>query len=230
MMDRVTSLIKALDLLTLLAGEVGGYTIQELADGMNQPRSTVVRVLNTLVDYGLVVRRGHRYLASEAFNAWSRCNRHQFLRLRYRKILEAVAAKVSELVLLGVQEGAGIVHIDFIESDQAVRVAPAPDTRHNIRHNAIGKLCIAQRSDLEGFWTQADPEFKYELEEIRKTGIAWNREESVPGMIALACYGLGRSPTEPKLAVAWPIHRFTETKAAKAAEAINRALEDSAGN
>mgnify|MGYP000473874940 CR=1 FL=1 len=50
--------------------------------------------------------------------------------------------QTGELVLLGLHEGNGIVHIDYIESDHMVRVAPAPGTRHNFKVNALGKLAL----------------------------------------------------------------------------------------
>jgi len=223
-MDRATSLVKALDLLSILGGSERGHTVQDLALAMDKPRSTVIRILNTLVEYGLVERRGRLYAPGSAFAQWARPDRYQAFRQRYRKVLEHVAGQTGELVLLGLQEGAGIVHIDYIESDQAVRVAPAPATRHNIRHNAIGKLCIAARGDLAEYWTRGKPAFARELVQVRRAGFAWNRGESIPGMVALAGYGFSRAPTEPKLAVAWPAHRFTEQKGREAMRALNEAL------
>jgi len=223
-MDRVTSLVKALDLLTLLGGSPQSLTVQEIAAAMNLPRSTVVRVLNTLIEYGLVEKQGRKLRCSDNFENWCNRDRHQRDRIRYRRILESVAAVTGELVLLGVQDGAGIVHIDYIECDQAIRVAPAPATRHNIRSNAIGKLCLAMRPDLAEPWCRDDPAFSEELQLIRETGVAWNREESVAGMIALAMFGLTRSAAEPKVAVAWPLHRFNEAAGQRAEEAIRMAL------
>lgn len=223
-MDRATSLVKALDLLSLLGGSGSGFRIQELAEAMNLPRSTVVRILNTLVEYGFVEKSGHNYRCSGHFGLWARNDRLGLLRARYRAALESVARDTGELVVLGVQEGAGIIHIDMVEADRAVRVAPAPATHHTPRHNAIGKLCIAQRPDLEARWTRHDPAFARELREIRERGVAWNREETVPGMIALACYGFTRAVTEPKVAVAWPLRRFRPEKGEAAIAAIRRAL------
>lgn len=223
-MDRATSLVKALDLLTLLGGSTGGMAAQQLADAMNLPRSTVMRIINTLVEYGLVARRGRLYGATEAFGLWATQDRHAAFRHRYRRVLEEVAAAVGELVLLGVQDGAGVVHIDYIESDQAVRVAPAPATRHGLRRTAAGKLCLAMRPDLAERWIREDPAFAAELEEIRASGIAWNREESVPGMVALAGYGFSRAPTEPKIVVAWPVHRFSKSAGDQARQALRDAL------
>ena len=219
--DRATSLVKALDLLTILGAHREGRTVQELATTMNLARTTVIRILNTVVEYGLIEREGRQYRVSSGFRDWARPQRHDRMRRRYRKLLEAIAAASGELVLLGMLEGAGVVHIDFIACDDAVRVAPAPLTHHNIRHNAIGKLVLSQRPDMAQRWIDLEPKFAGELEEIRETGVAWNRGETVTGVIAMAVDGLRPVHTEPKIAVAWPMERFRESAAREVLKAID---------
>jgi DNA-binding IclR family transcriptional regulator len=124
---------------------------------------------------------------------------------------------IKALDLLTALGGAG-------ESDHRVRVASAPATRHNIRHNALGKLFLSQRPDLAAGWVDCDPDFADELKTIRETGIAWNRGETVAGMVALACHGFDRAATEPKLAVAWPEARFSTAKAERAVRALQKIL------
>lgn len=226
-MDRVTSLVKALDLLGVVGADAGGRTVQDLAATMNLARTTVIRVLNTVVEYGFVEKVGRRYVVTSAFREWVRPQRHLWLKRRYRGVLEAVAAHTGELVLLGVLEGAGVVHIDFIAADDAVRVAPAPWTHHNIRHNAIGKLVLSQRPDLAECWLEDEPMFAGELEEIRRTGMAWNRGETVPGMVAMAVDGLRAVHSEPKIAVAWPLKRFQEKRARAVAKWIRGWIDSS---
>lgn len=119
-------------------------------------------------------------------------------------------------------EGRGIVHIDYVESDQLVRVAPAPMTRHSLELTAQGKMVLSRRRDL--FDPVTRPELKAELREIQRSGVAWNREATVPGMIALATPGFTNHPTEPILAVAWPVNRFSEAKGEAAVQAIRAAL------
>ena len=148
-MELSSTVLKALDLLTVLSGRTEGITMPELAQSLDQPRTNVVRLLATLQLYGLVVRRGRRWHLADAFHDWVALrNRHAELRRRYRPLLERIATETGELVLLGLQEGNGVVHIDFVESDHLVRVAPAPHTRHNLRRNALGKLALSRRPDL----------------------------------------------------------------------------------
>lgn len=222
-MKPITSLVKALDVLTLLSSKSTGLSMPKLAEAMNLPRSTLARTLNTLIAYGLIEKTGRIYRCGASFDQWAQRDRQHYWIQRYRKVLEHVAAEINELVLLGMHEGNGVVHIDYIESDQMVRVAPSPFTRHNLQVNALGKLALSRRPDL--IEAIDAPDLLKELSEIQRTGVAWNREQSVPGMIALATYGFSKSPTEPMIAVAWPAHRFTEESSARALASIQEALE-----
>lgn len=222
-MDTASTVLKALDTLTILAGNGNGVPIPELSLALNQPRSNVVRLLGSLRAYGLVTREGRSWKLTDAFREWSMPpDRYTALRRRYRHVLEEAAAATGELVLLGLHEGNGIIHIDYIESDGRVHLAPAPATRHSIRYNALGKLALSRRPDLAANY--ADPEFQRELDEVRRTGIAWNREETVRGVIALAVPGFTNFPTEPMIAIAWPTMRFSESAALQVRDVLREIL------
>ncbi|MEQ8401999.1 MAG: helix-turn-helix domain-containing protein [Silicimonas sp.] len=220
-MSRSSSLIRALDVLTVLAGRQDGITISEIVDALGQPRSNVVRIVNTLIEYGLVYRKGRRLLPTDAFFNLCTRDRYAHLRAKYRKVLQYLSIQLNELVLLGIQEGNGIVHIDFIESDHRVRVAPSPITRHDLRNNAIGKVALARRPDLLA--EIGDDRLTSEIQEVRRTGIGWNREETTEGVVVIACPGYTNHPSEPILAVAWPTNRFTDEKARAAKDVMDKA-------
>ena len=223
-MDTASTVLKALDTLTILAGSSAGTPLPELAQALNQPRSNVVRLLGSLQHYGLVTREGRLWKITPAFREWSAPpDRYAALRQRYRPALEAIAAGTGELVLLGLHEGNGVIHLDYIESDHRIRVAPNPTTRHNLRHNALGKLALSRRPDLAARFH--DAAFQKEIEEIRQTKVAWNREETVRGMIAMAVPGFTNAPTEPMIAIAWPTIRFTNPIAAKARRITRETLD-----
>jgi DNA-binding IclR family transcriptional regulator len=228
-MDRVTSLYKSLDLMTLLAGRAEGCHAAELAFLMNRPRGTVIRILNSLLEYGFVVKDGRTYRLTEAFDSWACRDRSARLRARYRPLLEKVAGFSGELVLIGALEGAGVVHLDYIEQDHRVPVAPAPATHHGIRHNAIGKLILSQRPDLAADWVKGEKAFAAELADIRREGVAWNRGETVASMVAMATHGFTRAQTDAKIAVAWPRERFNATKAKKVLRFIREAIGAATG-
>lgn len=222
MSERSSSLVRALDVLTLVAGRSDGITVPEITAALDAPRSNVVRIVNTLIDYGLVQRDRRRLRAAAALHDLCAPDRHAGLRQRYRPVLERLAREVNELVLLGLQEGDAIVHIDYIESDHRVRVAPSPVTRHDLRRNAIGKIALARRPDL--LEQISDTALLDELARVRRTGFAWNREETTEGVIVMAAAGFVNVPAEPIIAIAWPVNRFTEAKAESAQRVIGATL------
>ncbi len=221
-METASSLVKAMEILRLLAAAERGLSLPELLLACDYPRSTAVRILNTFALLGYVERRGRRHLLTDSFRALTQPGRHEALRRRYRPVLEKAAAEIGELVLLGLHEGNGIIHIDYIESDHAVRVAPAPFTRHPLPRTAIGKLALSRRPDLVARLRK--PRLAEELAEVRRRGVAWNRGESVPGMIALAVPGFTNEPAEPMLCVAWPAARFTEAAGRRAVKLLRTLL------
>lgn len=222
-MDTSSSLIKALDVLTLLADHSDGIALPDLVTASGFPRSTVVRAVNTFCYYGLATRQGRQIILTQAFTEMTGTGRYQALRRRYRPVLESIAVTIHELVLLGIQDGHAIVHLDYIEGDQAVRVAPAPQTRHRLEQSAMGKLALSRRPDL--LKDISDPKLHRELLKAKREKVAWNRGQSDPDMIALACPGFRNVPAEPIIAVAWPSFRFTEEQGRHAIVMIKEAIK-----
>lgn len=226
-MKPATSLIKALDLITLMTAHPEGLKTTALVEAIGLPRSSVLRMLGTLEAYGLVEKAGREARLTERFHLWAARDRYGMQKSRYRPVLEDVLAATGEVVLLGVPEGASVVHIDCLEGDNRIRVAPLRETRHPLECTAMGKLVLADRQDLKP--TRVNAALKRDIEEARRTGIGWNREEENEGVIVVATHGFERGPTEPMIAVAWPKFRFTEAKAEAAVKAIRAALKRHAG-
>jgi len=228
-METSSTVFKALDALTIVTAREDGISLPDLALALNQPRSNVVRIIRTLQQYGFVACAGRHWIATATFRAWGGPpNRHHGFRRRYRSVLEALAAASGELVMLGLQEGNGIIHIDAVESTHHLCRTPVPEIRHSLRYNAMGKLALSRRPDLALKFPS--PVFQHELEEIRRAGVAWNRGETDRGLIGMAIPGFSNLPTEPMLAITWPVARFTESGAERARQIAAEALETSLHN
>jgi DNA-binding IclR family transcriptional regulator len=217
-----SSLVKALDLITSLVAHPGGLSYLQLSEQGNMPRTTVRRIVQTLVGYGLEIHEHGVVKLTANFHSWAAPDWNSLMKRRYRPVLERVAKEVNELVLVGAMSGDSVEHIDFVEADHLVQVAPALTWRLDARQTAMGKLCISRRRDLMSAIT--DPELKADLERIKRTGISWNRGVSDPGAISVAVSGFTSKPTEPVIGVAWPKQRFTEEAAERAIAAIQRAV------
>lgn len=217
-----TSLIKALDLLTVLARRAEGLTAPELVARLRLPRTSILRLLATLEYYGLVAHEGRRWRTTERFHEWGRCDTHDELKRRYHDALRTIAARVGELVELGVGEGGGVRYIDWVQANHPITVDPRKSSLHPLHRTATGKLVLAQRPDLAA--AVRDARLRAEIAEAGRVGVAWNRQESDPNIVAVATWAAPPGPTAPVICVKWPFFRFTESAAQRALAAIRRAV------
>ena len=96
-----TSFLKGLDLLTLLARHPAGLTVPEIRQRLKFPRTSVLRMLGTLEQFGLIAHQDNVWGTTDRFHDW--CNRDMYreIKERYHRALRAVAAELDELVELG---------------------------------------------------------------------------------------------------------------------------------
>ncbi len=206
-----TSLFKGLDLLTLLNSRSSGVGIYELVEAMSLPRSSLIRMLDSLSHYGLVERDSDkRYKVTPRFRDWKLEGVNEKLIARYQPLMRDICDEVGEMVVLGKLEGRRIRHIHCEEPDRRVRVSPPIGRTFRLEAMAMGKLAISKRSDLVS--EKLSDDLLAKITEAGRQGFAWNRAESEDGIIAWATW-LGEASTiTPMLAVTWPEHRFVDTQ------------------
>jgi DNA-binding IclR family transcriptional regulator len=209
-----TSLIKGLDVLAVIAHRDQGADIRELMVALEMPRTSVLRIVESLIRYGLVERNEARFQTTARFNDWTTSRLHQTFRQRYRVLLDKLAESTGELVMLGVLEGNHLRHLEFAQGPQIVKVDPLISQHHALHTSAMGKLYLTQRPDLAE--AEAASKLKEELLQVRKQGVAWNRQESQAGIVAAALWVEPASPLAPTLSITWPEFRFVEARAQKA--------------
>ena len=218
-----TSLLRGLDLLSLIARAADGMSMSEIRSRMPWPRTTTLRFLVTLQQYGLVEKSAAQYRVTSRFFDWTQRGYHDSLRTRYRGALEAIAAQVDELTFLGVVEGTNVFHVDYVQSAHAIVVDPNPLKRHSLEKTAMGKLVMGQRSDLLAA-IGADAELAREVAQAVETGVAWNRGETSSDLIVVATWAASPSAISPMIGIAWPKFRFKQPSAKKALATIQQEL------
>ncbi len=103
-----TSLFKALDTLNLLSSRSDGALIGEVVSEMGLPRSSLIRILDSLMHYGLVERSlERRYRVTSKFRDWRSEDRDEQLVSKYRPLLRKIADEVGEMAVLGRLQGGG---------------------------------------------------------------------------------------------------------------------------
>lgn len=217
-----TSFLKGLDLMTVLARRPEGLTMPALVSRLNQPRTSILRMLQTLELYGLAMRSKGIWRSTDRFHEWCSRDTYSEIKRHYHESIRAIAAEVQELVEMGVSEGEGVRFIDWVQADHAVTIDPLKSSLYPLHRTATGKLLLSQRPDL--CTKLGDRRLLTEIEQARTKGIAWNYRESDPNIIAVAVWAGPPSTTTPVICIKWPVFRFSETKATKALATIRRVL------
>ncbi len=222
--QRVESVHRALVLLKLLIEEeVIGVT--EAARALDVNASTAQRLLATLVHDGFAAqKRDRRYVLGPALHHPGLSTRIPQLTDRLRPALEELFQRTGETVHIAALVGTRILHLDGIEARTHV-------LRFGLRVNVWlpahltsgGKALLADLSDEEvdaryhvalagprGHQIGVDLESLHEqLDDIRDSRIAWNFEESEPGVAAMSISVGEFGGQRVALSVALPIARYT---------------------
>lgn len=197
------ALSKGLSLLTLIADAPHPLPFGELSRYSGLPKSTLHRILQTLIEYRLVrtdeasqtYRLGTR-LFEMAHQVWSDFD----LRSAAEPELLRLREMAQETTRLGVLEGRDILIIDQRDHVQAMRLANGVGSRLPALATAIGKAVMSHRppEELQRYLT-ATPlqpltphsilsleELQRELDLIKARGYAVSVEESALGVSGVA--------------------------------------------
>ena len=205
-----TSLFKALDVLTFVSSKgQGGAAIGEVMDVMSLPRSSLIRMLDSLIHYGLVRRTiDRRYAVTSKFYDWKAEDSAGQLVKQFSPLMKRITDEVGEMTVLGRLVGRRIEHLHYVEPELRVRVIPPVGRTFQLHTMAMGKLALTVRPDL--IPDNATPRLKKEIRAAAEDGFAWNHGDSEDGIIAWGTWLGEPSPLTPMIAVTWPDFRFSE--------------------
>ena len=219
--SRIESVHRALVLLKLLIEE-GTIGVTEGAAALGVNVSTAQRLLSTLVQDGFAVQgRDRRYSVGPALHSPGLSTRIPQLTDRLRPALES---REPETVHIAALFGTRILHMDGIEARTHIlrfglRVGvwlPAHVTSGgkallaDLTHEEVDARYAAVLAGPRGANTEVDLAVLHEqLDDVRASRIAWNFEESEPGVAALSISVGEFGGQRVGLSVALPIARFT---------------------
>lgn len=183
-----------------------GLRLSELAKRLNMSVPTCSRLLESLTEGGLVVRRGSRFELGPYCLSLGEAFRSGFdLGRDARPMLERLSAATGETSHLGVADGLACVYIDKVDSPQSIRMHSQIGRRTLMHCTGMGKALL---SGLPPATTEAviaaglsprtpmtitDPDlFRAEIELTRQRGYAIDDVENEPGIRCVAAPVLGR--------------------------------------
>lgn len=195
---------RMMDVLGAIERGGGGLTIRELTEALGLPRTTIYRVLNTLIQHEVVRRdaRGAYHLGRRLLQLAAAVAAQVSdidLGTVAQPHLDKLAAALGEGVKLSVIDAEGILVLAAAQGRREYALTVAPGQRMPTHAGAAGKLLLAHLppESLE-YWlarplaaytprTITDPKrLRSELTRIRRLGWAQDRGESAPSIQAFA--------------------------------------------
>lgn len=200
---RAPAVRQAFRILDQLGETSRGLRLNEILQRVDLPKSTVHRILRTLVDLGAVVHRPREatYRIGPGMAVYSRhvVSVDTGLLGLFYALAEPLRDTCDETIQLGVLTGTEITFIAHVDTSQPVRLCTRVGRRLPAHASAAGKASLAfcgadevnavLATGLPAVTrsTVTDPErFRAELAEVRAGGYATEREEAAANLSCFA--------------------------------------------
>lgn len=196
------AVVTAVRLLDALTGFDGAATLDELTRELGEPRSSVHRILNTLVEADLVQRvapRGGYRMGPKAMNWGSAFLRAVSAGDEFRQVVTPVVARTNETMQLAVLDWPDVVFVAHVDSQRPVRLVTEVGRRLPAHATAVGKALLAfsgwemaevyRGQELRGLTPHtvtSVAELEHQLERARRRGWAEASQESSANLTCLA--------------------------------------------
>jgi DNA-binding IclR family transcriptional regulator len=225
----VQSIDRALSILELLVDYNEGLGVVEISEKVNLHKSTVYRLLSTLIYKDYVVQDLGTNKYRVTFKLYELGNKKlkdidllSASKLYTKKLMESV----NEVVHLVVREGNKIVYIDKVEAiNNTIRMASTIGKRNPMYCTSVGKAILAYLPDeeIKNIWniskiekltkyTITDfEEMKKELDTVREKGYGIDNEENEIGVRCIGAPIFNRfGEVEGAISISGPTIRVKE--------------------
>ncbi|QNG58540.1 IclR family transcriptional regulator [Metabacillus idriensis] len=205
-MDRenmVKSVSRALDIITLVSLKKGGLGVTEIANQIDINKSSVYRILSTLVQYGYVEQdheTGKYKLGYKFLEISSKLLESIDLRAEARMYLQELENETNEVIHLVVYDQGEVVYIEKLDGNETLRMHSKVGKRAPMHCTSVGKAILAHLPssivldilDRKGLPMHTDKTitnkeaFLAELMTVRQKGYALDLEENEYGITCIA--------------------------------------------
>lgn len=229
-MELVQSVDRTLTLLEVLSDYSDGLGITEISDLVGLHKSTVHRLISTLIYKGYVVqdKESNKYkITFKLFELGSKkVDKLDLLKISkpYTKML---MESINEVVHLIIREEADIVYIDKVEANNTISMKSRIGNRAPMYCTATGKAMLAflPKDEILKVWHSSKIAkltentitdfitFKKELQAIRENGYAIDNEENEIGVKCVGAPIFNMSgDVVAAISVTGPVTRITDDK------------------
>lgn len=217
--------------------------LKEITHNTRIAKSTVFRILNTLVQIGYVIRDANRdYRISPVLGRLvnEEASNEELRRLALPYMLE-LRNKYGETVNLGVQQFDKMTYIEVVPSEFALRLQESRGASVPVHASALGKAVLAfsprdvveqliLRNHLESVTPNTitrPEELLAEIKRVRATGFAMDRGE---GSLLAVCIGApildGQGNAVAAMSISGPASRFNPKRDSRVVASLLKAATD----
>lgn len=241
----VLTLEKALEIIGIMKdGPVDGVRIKDLSDKLGMGKSTVHRILNTLLAYGYVEQcsDNKKYrLGWKFFEVGSVIPRQRNLNSMDLKVLWELCDKYEETVNLGIRIYDKVAIIAKVDPQKVLfKAGPYLGEQEPLHATALGKVLISELSEeelnkilsgkrLEKYTSNTITnlnELYEQLAQVREQGYAIDQEELAVGLtcIAMPVYNYNNEVIA-SLSVSGPSFRLNFNKIISCKEGLKKSCD-----
>jgi IclR family transcriptional regulator, KDG regulon repressor len=230
---QIKSVVRTLTMIEALSAYRGGATITALAAELSLPKSSVFRMLNTLLEFGYVRQdpTTERYALGPRFLHLAASVEHgSDVRALAHPLLVELSARTTETVHLAVPVGDHMVYIDKVDSPRSVVMASRVGQQVPLHCTSLGKAYLSamppdeRRAVVESLplerrtdRTLVDPDaLLKDLETCARRGFAIDNVENEDGVRCVGAAIRGdRDAPIAAMSVSAPASRFSLSAARK---------------
>ncbi|TWE08649.1 IclR family transcriptional regulator [Neobacillus bataviensis] len=220
--SNVQVISRAAKILRTLRAHPKGLSLSQIAKEVGMARSTVQRIVTTLEQ--------ERFIAAASVNGGFRLGPeiamlagavHSDLREEVRPFLLNLSHQINETVDLSILENGKVLFVDQIIAPHPLQATSQPGASFPLHCTANGKAILASlplaevekllpehmQTYTEHTITTRD-ELLRELEQVRKKGVSFAREEHIPGICAVGSAVVDHMGNISSVSIPLPSTRF----------------------
>lgn len=224
--EGVQVVARVAELLRILGAEPNGLTLAELAGRTGLPRTTTHRLLQALSAEGFVRAASEGKLRIGPALVGIALSSRRDLGHEVAPLLQRLSHSLQETVDLAVLEAGEVLFIEQVPSRRALRVVSSVGSRFPLHCTASGKALLAglPPSAVEALLPKRLERFTEftitnrrrllaEIELVRTTGLAYDREEQSLGVAAIGTRVQDAAGLSAAITVVLPSARLAESEA-----------------
>lgn len=234
----IKSFERMFEILSLFTMDRTSLSISEIEKETGYPKSTIFRILNTLIEGEFIEQDPdtHRYsVGMQFFRLGSIFQSQLDLRNVSLPFMKQLSKDSQETIELNIVDGTNRFCIEKIDSPLAVRNFVRVGDRHPLHLGASGKSLLAFMdkkeqdkviSKLAEEYEMDIPELRQDLQDIKDKGFAFTKGERVIGSFAVSAPILdGEGTLMATITLAGPIQRLSEEREAELIKLLTTAAK-----